>query len=362
MHKVMIAGAGKIGSMIACLLTNSEEYEVHLADRQFSGGVVTHLLQALPAIKTVVLDLENQHALQNYLEKYDISAIVSSLPFFLNLTVAKAAKKTKTHYFDLTEDINVTEAVKTLAKGAKTAFVPQCGLAPGFISIVAHSLLQEFSVCHHGKLRVGALPARTSNALHYSLTWSTEGIINEYSKLCQGIEKGKITTLRPLEDLETIQIEGCEYEAFNTSGGLGSLAELYKGKITSLNYKTIRYPGHCEKMRLLLQGLQLEEDPGALKKLLEKVIPKTLQDCVIIYVSAEGLLDGELTEKSYVKKMYPQTIYGLEWSAIQVSTAASVCAVVDLVLADPTKYHGLVLQEKFSMAAILANRFGHYYC
>ncbi|CDZ78368.1 Lysine 6-dehydrogenase [Legionella massiliensis] len=361
MYNVMITGAGKIGSLIACLLADTGDYEVHLADLDFSGTDVTRLLEAIPTIKTVALDVKDQDSVQSYLLENQVVAVISSLPYFLNVHVAKAAKAAKAHYFDLTEDTSVTEAVKSIANNAETAFVPQCGLAPGFISIAANSLMKEFEVCHHAKLRVGALPQRANNALQYSLTWSTDGVINEYGNPCYGIEAGKPIVLKPLEGREAIQIDGCEYEAFNTSGGLGSLAELYTGKIQSLNYKTMRYPGHCEKMRLLMNDLKLNEDRETLKRILERAIPKTYQDIVIVYVTVEGIKHGELTEKSYVKKVYPATIRDLEWSAIQVSTAAGVCAVVDLVLGQANEYHGLVLQENFRLADVLVNRFGRYY-
>lgn len=357
----MITGAGKIGSLIACLLASSKDYQIHLADLEFSGTDVTRLLQTMPQVKTVALDVTDEESTQSYIEKNKIIAVISSLPYFLNTHVARAAKLAKAHYFDLTEDTSVTDAVKRIAEGAETAFVPQCGLAPGFISIAANSLMQEFDECFHAKLRVGALPQRANNAFHYSLTWSTDGVINEYGNPCFGIEAGKPVVVQPLEGLESIQIDGCEYEAFNTSGGLGSLADLYKNKIQSLNYKTMRYPGHCEKMRLLMNDLKLNEDRGTLKRILEKAIPKTYQDIVIVYVTVEGIKHGELTEKSYVKKVYPETILDLEWSAIQVSTAAGVCAVVDLVLGQANEYHGLVLQEKFRLADVLSNRFGKYY-
>ncbi|MCE3045007.1 saccharopine dehydrogenase family protein [Legionella sp. 16cNR16C] len=361
MYNVMITGAGKIGSLIACLLASSKDYQIHLADLEFSGTDVTRLLQTMPQVKTVALDVTDEESTQSYIEKNKIIAVISSLPYFLNTHVARAAKLAKAHYFDLTEDTSVTDAVKRIAEGAETAFVPQCGLAPGFISIAANSLMQEFDECFHAKLRVGALPQRANNAFHYSLTWSTDGVINEYGNPCFGIEAGKPVVVQPLEGLESIQIDGCEYEAFNTSGGLGSLADLYKNKIQSLNYKTMRYPGHCEKMRLLMNDLKLNEDRGTLKRILEKAIPKTYQDIVIVYVTVEGIKHGELTEKSYVKKVYPETILDLEWSAIQVSTAAGVCAVVDLVLGQANEYHGLVLQEKFRLADVLSNRFGKYY-
>ena len=361
MYKVMIIGAGNIGSLIACLLVESGDYEVHFADLDFSGHDARRLLAKSPQIKTITLDVKSKSETVHYLKKHHIDAVISSLPYFLNTQVAEAAREASANYFDMTEDTAVTESIRQIANGAKTAFVPQCGLAPGFISIVATSLMQEFDECLHAKLRVGALPQRVSMAPHYSLTWSTDGLINEYGNPCYGLEEGKLVQLKPLEGLELLEFDGCEYEAFNTSGGLGGLAECYKGQINTLNYKTIRYPGHCEKMRFLMNDLRLNSDRKTLKCIFERSIPKTYQDLVVVYVSVEGLRHGVLSEKSYFKKIYPATTHGLEWSAIQISTASGLCAVVDLVMTRPKSLQGFVLQERFALADLLANRFGRYY-
>ncbi|MDP3560571.1 MAG: saccharopine dehydrogenase C-terminal domain-containing protein [Legionellaceae bacterium] len=361
MPNIMIAGAGKIGRLIACLLADCADYEVHLVDIEFNGAEVTHLLQVMPEIKAVSLDVNDNKLMHAYLIKHKIAAVISSLPYFLNTHMALAAKNAKAHYFDLTEDIVITQSIKAIAKDAETAFVPQCGLAPGFISIVASSLMDEFDECVDAKLRVGALPQRASNALRYSLTWSTDGLINQYGNTCYGIEDGRITELMPLEGLESLEIDGSAYEAFNTSGGLGSFVEQYKGKIQRLNYKTIRYPGHCEKMRFLMNDLKLNDDRDTLKRILERAIPKTRQDMILVYVSVSGIKHGELIEKNYVKKLYPKLIRGIEWSAIQVSTSSGVCAVVDLMLTKSNKYRGLITQKTFKLADVLANRFGQYF-
>ena len=357
MHKVMIAGAGKIGSMIAYLLADTKDYQIHLADLAFTQTKAMELLKKIDHVKTVALDVTEHDSIKRYIKNNGITAIISSLPFYLNPALAKVAKESHVHYFDLTEDTAVTKAIKELAEDAETAFIPQCGLAPGFINIVANSLMQTFDECHHAKLRVGALPQRANNALHYSLTWSTDGIINQYGNACMAIENSQPTSLAPLEGLESIHIDGCIYEAFNTSGGLGSLAEIHKGKVKSLNYKTIRYPGHCEKIRFLMNDLKLNQNRKTLKHILEAAIPKTDQDLVIVYVSADGVKDGVFIEKSYIKKIYPLSKDGLTWSAIQISTASGVCAVVDLVLNKTSQYQGLVLQENFHFSKILSNRF-----
>ena len=360
-YRVFIAGAGKIGAMVACMLAETQAFDVHLADLQFEGLDLARLFKAVPAIHKVCLSVEQEDQMKEYLKAHQIQAIVSSLPYYLNVPVAKLAAQLGIHYFDLTEDDRVTEAVKAIAEGASSAFVPQCGLAPGFIGIVAHSLMQKFDVLETAKLRVGALPQYSSNALHYAMTWSTEGLINEYGNPCYGIEEGKLMTLPPLEGLEPIQLDGLSYEAFNTSGGLGSLASMYRDKMHTLNYKTIRYPGHCAKMRLLMNDLRLNQDRATLKKILEHAIPKTYQDVVLIYVSVSGYIENTYLEESYMKKVYPQTVGGLPWSAIQVTTAAGICAALDLVLNNEEAYHGLVLQEEFSLEMFLKNRFGRYY-
>ena len=172
---------------------------------------------------------------------------------------------------------------------------------------------------------------------------------------------GRLTEVAPLEGLEEIEIDGTLYEAFNTSGGLGSLAETYGSRCESMNYKTIRYPGHCAQMRLLMNDLKLNQDRATLKRILENAVPQTLQDVVIVYAAVTGLQDGELREESYVNKIYPQVIAGRLWSAIQVTTAAGVTAVVDLVLQSPESHHGFVPVERFRLTDILANRFGRYY-
>ena len=361
MIPVMVAGAGNIGRMIACLLADTKDYHVYLADCDFSGSDTVQLLDAMPSIQTIILDMKITHDVQAVLKKHYIHAVISSLPYFLNLSIANAAKAAHAHYFDLTEDIKSSDAVKKIAHGARQVFVPQCGLAPGVVGMIAHQMMQTFDVCYEAKLRVGALPQNTSNALHYSHTWSIDGLINEYGEACSGIENGVSVMFSPLEGLESIQLEGNTYEAFYTSGGLGGLGALYQGKINRLTYKTIRHPGHCEKMHFLMHTLQLNDDRDTLKKILERAVPKTYQDMVLVYVSVEGLKQDEMIEESHVKKIYPKRMHGLEWSAIQVSTAAAVCAVFEEVLREEAHLHGLVLHEYFDWDVILKSRFGRFY-
>ncbi len=361
MHRVLILGAGKIGALISGLLAESGSYQVQLAD--VSGSAAESVVRAhgIPHLTSVTLDATDSVALERHLAAHPVEAVISSLPFYCNVGVAEAARKAGTHYFDLTEDVEVTRAVRAIATGAGQAFVPQCGLAPGFISIAAAELITHFTELRSVKLRVGALPQHPNNVLKYSLTWSTEGLINEYGNPCQAMVDGTFRDVAPLEGLEEIEIDGMRYEAFNTSGGLGSLAETHGAHCESMNYKTIRYPGHCEQMRLLMNDLKLNQDRATLKRILENAVPQTLQDVVIVYAAVSGKQAGELREENYVNKVYPQVIAGRLWSAIQVTTAAGISAVVDLVLEKRATYKGFVAQEQFRLPEILANRFGRYY-
>jgi len=360
MKQILLLGVGKIGSLIACQLSEAGDYSIQVADSN---------IEAIKNIKKLncanlsahTLDAGKPAELEHFLESHKVEAVVSCLPYYCNFKVADVALKFGLHYFDLTEDVEVAQHIARISSGAKTAFVPQCGLAPGFISIIANELMTHFEELDTVKLRVGALPINPSNALKYSLTWSTDGLINEYGNLCHGVENGSAAVLLPLEGYETIEVDGLLYEGFNTSGGIGTLAETYNGKVKTMNYKTLRYPGHCEKIHFLMQDLKLNQDRNTLKRILENAVPKTLQDVVLIYVSVTGKQNGELFEENYVKKIYSKEIAHRLWSAIQVTTASGLCAVADLVLNSSSPPAGFVTQESICYKDFLENRFGSYY-
>ena len=361
MQNILVLGAGKIGVLISGLLAESGDYKVQLADSKPGAAADVAEAHGNANIAAFDLDASDESALTKHIREHKPLAVVSGLPYFCNVRVAQVAREENLHYFDLTEDVAVTEEVRKLAEGSDKVFAPQCGLAPGFISIAANELIQHFDTLKSVKLRVGALPQHPNNVLKYSLTWSTDGIINEYGNLCQSIVDGKEVDVLPLEGLEKIEIDGTRYEAFNTSGGLGSLGETYGDRVSTMNYKTIRYPGHCEQMRLLMNGLKLNHDRPTLKHILENAVPQTLQDVVVIYAAVTGMQDGEFREENYMNKIYPQVVAGRLWSAIQMTTAGGICSVLDLVLSNPGKFSGCVAQEQFRLSDIIENRFGQIY-
>ena len=329
---ILVLGAGKIGSLITVLLANCEDYKVYLGNLDLEPA--NHLIETLKldGVNTLQFDAQNEKELLAAITESKANAVISGLPFYCNPLVADVAAEREVHYFDLTEDVFVTNHVRKVSQDKTTVFMPQCGLAPGFISIAAHALMENFTEIHTVKMRVGALPVNPNNALKYSMTWSTDGLINEYGNLCYGIKEGELATLSPLEGYETITLDGVLYEAFNTSGGLGTLADTYAGKVRNMNYKTMRYPGHCEQIKLLMDDLELNQDRETLKRILENAIPKTLQDVVLIYVAVSGIKDEDFFEENYLKKIYPVQIGGKLWSSIQITTAAGICSVFDIIM------------------------------
>jgi saccharopine dehydrogenase-like NADP-dependent oxidoreductase len=357
MKAIAIVGAGRIGSMIADLLAGCGDYAIEVIDQ--SVDQLDRLETTTPVAKRL-LDLSKDEAgLRIALaEKF---AVISAAPYHLTTTIAEAAKAAGAHYLDLTEDVASTRVVKQLAEGAQTAFIPQCGLAPGFITIVAAALTQGFDELQDVRMRVGALPKFPSNALNYNLTWSTDGVINEYCEPCEAIVNGRLTETAALEECEEFALDGVTYEAFNTSGGLGTLCETLSGKVRNLNYRTIRYPGHAAIMKALLNDLGLRHRREVLKDIMEHALPTTLQDVVIVFVTVSGWKAGRLVQETYVNKVYSAPIGGQMRSAIQITTAAGVCSVLDMLAAGDLPQSGFIRQEDIALDSFLANRFGRLY-
>ena len=355
--KIALLGAGHIGHTIARLLVESGDYQLTVVDQSKTSLDKLAKLD----VNTAVVDTSNASALEAAIKGHD--AVINALPYHLAIRIATAAKNVGCHYFDLTEDVAATKAIMAMAEGAGTAFMPQCGLAPGFIGIVAHHLAQGFDSLDEIKMRVGALPAFPTNALKYNLTWSVDGLINEYCHPCEAIHEGAMTAMLPLEGLEHFSLDGVEYEAFNTSGGLGTLCETLSGKVRNLDYKSVRYPGHRALMQFLLSELRLASDQEALKDIMRKSVPTTMQDVVLVFVTVSGMRGGAYVQEVFARKIFAQRASGQAEavSAIQITTAAGICAAVDLFRTGKLPQRGFIRQEQVALPDFLANRFGMAY-
>lgn len=359
MNQVLVLGAGKIGGTIARFLADCGDYEVVVADMDASA--LSRLPQGIGSIQTRQMDLSDTAQLASAIPAG--GAVISALSFKLNPGVARATLEAGASYFDLTEDVETTRAVMQVAEAAKPGqiFMPQCGLAPGFVGIVGHHLAQQFDELDTCHMRVGALPTFPTRMLKYNLTWSTDGLINEYCNPCEAIVHGNVVEVQALEGVETFSIDGVAYEAFNTSGGLGTLCRTLEGKAQTLDYKTIRYLGHRQLAHFMVNELRMRDDRENLKNILERAVPMTNQDVVIVFVTATGTKDGRYLQISDARKIYNATVDNQPWSAIQITTASGICTAVDLHFSGKLPERGFARQEQIGLKDFLANRFGQYY-
>ena len=331
--KIAIVGSGNIGWALKQLL--KKDFEINQGDIEDGFDA---------------LDISQ---VKDFLKGND--AVISAGPFKVNKNIAKIAAEQGIAYFDLTEDVETTDFIKNL--NSKNILMPQCGLAPGAINICAASMMKDFDSVNEVLMRVGALPRFTTNEMSYYLSWSTNGLINEYCNEADAIYEGKSVKLMPLEGIEKIVIEGESFEAFNTSGGCATMCETYENQVENLSYKTIRYPGHVNHMKFLFNDLHLKKNREVLEKLFDKEVPRTKNDVIIFFVKVIGMIDGVLQEKTYLRKIYGND----KLSAIQLTSASGVCSVLKMYLDGKMKGNGFVKQESLSWQDFLDNDFGKVY-
>jgi saccharopine dehydrogenase-like NADP-dependent oxidoreductase len=349
MKKILVIGLGKVGALVGMLL--NKRFEVTGLDK--SAPVIPLSFQVIAG------DITDDHFLERMFVGQD--AVVSCMPYNLNLPIAVKAFKFGIHYFDLTEDVGTTAAIREMAKESRGVMAPQCGLAPGFVGIVGSNLAKKFTKLRDIELRVGALPRYPNGLLGYSFTWSPAGVVNEYINDAEVIHNGRRKMVPSLEGIETINIEGQEFEAFSTSGGLGTMCETFEGRVDTLNYKTIRYPGHCSLMRFMLYELILKEKRALIEQILTEAKPPVQQDVVYVYAAVAGWKGNLLEREEFYRAYHPIQIDGQHWRAISWTTAASIAGVVEMVADGTIQNHGFVKQEDIALHEFLKTSNGGYF-
>lgn len=347
-RKVAVLGLGKVGHLAAELLAEAG-FDV--------TGIDARKVDAPFATRTA--DLNDTAGLSQVLAGQE--AILSCLPYHLNIGVSTVAHALGLHYFDLTEDVPTTKHIRELAKTSKGIMAPQCGLAPGFVGIVGAHLAEQFDKVRSIRLRVGALPQNPTGLLGYAFNWSPEGVVNEYLNDCEVIEEGVLKSVSAMEWLETIYIDGMQLEAFTTSGGLGTMCETYADRIENLDYKTMRYPGHVKLMNFFFHELLMRENRAEAGRILTNAKPPVDADVVYVHVAAEGWQGGQLRRKEFVRSYYPIEIGAKHRTAIAWTTSASVVAVIEMVREGQLPQKGFLKQEEIPLEPYLKTRTGNYY-
>lgn len=350
LDSIAVLGLGKVGQLAATFLHHA-------------GIRVTGIDQRAPRVDggfpVKMVDVTDASALRAELANND--AVLSCLPYHLNKAVATIAHEIDIHYFDLTEDVSTTQAIIEMSATATGVMAPQCGLAPGFVGIVAASQIESFDSCRAVRMRVGALPQHPTGLLGYAFNWSPEGVVNEYLNDCEVIEEGQRKWVSPMEWRETLHINGLRLEAFTTSGGLGTMCDTYHGRVPNIDYKTIRYPGHMDLMNFFFHELLMRERRELAGELLTHAKPPVNDDVVYMHVSSEGIVNGQMRREEFVRALMPREVGGIHRTAIAWTTAGSVASVIELVRSGGLPQKGFIKQESIPLDAFLATPTGRLF-
>lgn len=350
LDSIAVLGLGKVGQLAATFLHHA-------------GIRVTGIDQRAPRVdggfQVKMVDVTDAAALRAELAHND--AVLSCLPYHLNKAVATIAHEIDIHYFDLTEDVSTTQAIIEMSATATGVMAPQCGLAPGFVGIVAASQIESFDSCRAVRMRVGALPQHPTGLLGYAFNWSPEGVVNEYLNDCEVIEEGQRKWVSPMEWRETLHINGLRLEAFTTSGGLGTMCDTYHGRVPNIDYKTIRYPGHMDLMNFFFHELLMRERRDLAGELLTHAKPPVNDDVVYMHVSSEGTVNGQMRREEFVRALMPREVDGIHRTAIAWTTAGSVASVIELVRSGGLPQKGFIKQESIPLDAFLATPTGRLF-
>jgi saccharopine dehydrogenase-like NADP-dependent oxidoreductase len=347
LERIAVMGLGKVGHLAAELLVD--------AGLEVVGHDVRPPTDDAP-FETEVTDLADESEVGRALAAVD--AVLSCLPYHLNGRLAAAAHDAGIHYFDLTEDVATTERIIDLGRTSERVMAPQCGLAPGFVGIIAASQIESFERCRSVRMRVGALPRHPSGLMGYAFNWSPEGVVNEYLNDCEVIEEGVRKFVSPMEWHETIYVSGTKLEAFTTSGGLGTMCSTYAGRVDNLDYKTMRYPGHMKLMNFFFHELLMRERRQLAGEILTNAKPPVDDDVVYLHIASEGTVGGQLRRQEFVRAYRPVEVNGRHRTAIAWTTASSVAAVIELVAAGILPQRGFLRQEDIPLAPFLETKPG----
>jgi len=352
--RIAVLGAGKMGKGAAFdLVRSSQVEEVLLVDRERgrAQGLADWLKS--PKVKPVLADVQSPVGMVELLQGCD--AALSCLPYRFNLTMAKYAIQARTNLCDLGGNIDVVKGELALDEEAMEAgvtVIPDCGLAPGMVSILVALGMKRLGDVSEVHIRVGGLPQNPRPPLNYMLSFSPSGLINEYTEPCLLLRDGKLVQLPPLTEVEEIDFPPPwgRLEAFQTSGGTSTLPFTYQGRVRELDYKTIRYPGHCQIMKPLLDLGLMGSEPvlvngqeviprDLLETLLVSHLPTTGPDVVLLRVILQGA--GEGLSYQMIDLSDPQT--GL--SAMMRTTAFSASIVAQMLGSGRISQKGVLPQE-----------------
>lgn len=356
--RILVLGAGRMGhGAVYDLVHNSPEVEaVTVADFHLKTAEEVAEKVGVDKVTATEVDASNYEAVVELMRGHD--SAISCVNYWYNLELSKAAIETKTNFCDLGGNNYVVDEQLALDEQAKNAginIIPDCGLAPGMVSILAMHGAHRFDEIEEIHIRVGGLPQNPKPPLDYQLVFSVEGLINEYIETARVIREGRITEVESMTELESLAFDGFPaLEAFQTSGGTSTLPDTFLRKINELDYKTIRYAGHCDKFRAMIDlGLCSSEEILAdfvkvkprkvFGELLQRNLPADEPDYVLIRLEFVGKMNGETKKLRFdiVDKYDEET--GL--SAMMRTTAFPASIIAQMSARGEVKMRGATPQE-----------------
>ena len=356
--KILVLGAGRMGhGAVYDLVHNSGDVDgVTVAD--FDVRKAEAVAQAVGGkVEARQIDVSDNAAVVKLFTGHN--SVISCVNYWYNASLSGAAIETKTNFCDLGGNNYVVDEQLALDKEAKAArinIIPDCGLAPGMVSILAMHGANRFDSVDEIHIRVGGLPQDPKPPLNYQLVFSVEGLINEYVEKARVIRGGKITEVESMTEVERLEFAGFPpLEAFQTSGGTSTLPDTFLGKVRELDYKTIRYAGHCGRFKTMIDlGLcssgPVEVDGVSVKprrllgELLQAHLPADEPDYVLVRLDLKGTRNGQEEALRYdiVDKFDATT----QLSSMMRTTAFPASIIAQMMARGDVLLRGATPQEK----------------
>ena len=342
--KILVLGSGMMGRAIAYDLCKFSNFEtVTLADR--NKEMIQSSKQFLNdnPIEYLNLDVDKKNDVDQTFKRFDV--VISAVPYRFNYFLAKTAIDNNNHFLDLGGNNLIVEQELKLKKKARendVTVIPDCGLAPGLVSVITKDIVEELDYVNYVKLRVGGLPLNPAPPLYYQIVFSSYGLINEYVEDAIVLDHGNIVKKKSMTEIETIRFPDPfnEMEAFLTSGGCSTLPFTYKDKIGYLDYKTIRYPGHCEKFKLMLDMGFADEKPIDIQG--QRVVPRDFfasilfqnlpikgKDVVLLKVFGDGVKESSPIKVEYTMIDYYDELH--EITSMMRTTGYPISIIAQMI-------------------------------
>lgn len=356
---ILVLGAGRMAyGLVFDLLKNKKIQKINITDINPAAQEEMKNHFQNPKLSVNKIAADNLNELKPFFK--DADGAISAVPYDFNLDLTELAIDTRTHFVDLGGNNTVVDKqfkMHDSAKSQNIGIVPDCGLAPGMVSVVAPYLMDQLARVDDVKIRVGGLPLSPKTPLQYKLVFSVHGLINEYIEPAVIIEDGKIKTVECMTGIESLDFPSPfgTLEAFYTSGGTSTMPYTFEGKVTNLDYKTIRYPGHAsiikhwidmgftDKNATFIHESQTFKTRAVFESMLNTALQYESDDVVLIRLTATGQKEGR--EKTISLRAIEYGDKKNNLTAMMRTTAFPAAIILQMLIEEKITDRGVLKQE-----------------